>query len=159
MEFVETPSFWCPHVDRTTCTNFSTRTVEFRPSEGREILPFSFSFSFPFLFFFFSFSPFLFLRTLFFLCFFLSFLSFLLFFPLTQRILFGSYLISLSHSFLLILSFLLAISLLFLEHNLIIRQGRKFPSLFLQVICVVLDFLPFSFISYFPFYCIIPYMA
>ena len=102
MEFVETPCFWCPHVDRVACTNFSTRTVEHRPSERREILPFSFSISFPFLFFLFSFPfffsflllrilfvHFLFLFGSFFFCF-LCFLSFLLFlsFPLTQRILF-----------------------------------------------------------------------
>ena len=51
MEFDETPSFWCPHVDRAACNNFSTRTVELRPSERREIHLFFF-FS-PFLFFFF----------------------------------------------------------------------------------------------------------
>ena len=42
MKFVETPSFWCPHIDRAACTNFSLRTVELRPSESREILNFSF---------------------------------------------------------------------------------------------------------------------
>ena len=40
MEFVKTPSFYCPHVDRAACTNFSTRIVELQPSEGQEILPF-----------------------------------------------------------------------------------------------------------------------
>ena len=50
MEFVETPSFWCPHVDRAACTNFSLWTVELRPLKNREILPFSFSLSFPFPF-------------------------------------------------------------------------------------------------------------
>ena len=91
MEFVETPTFWCPHVDRAACTNFSPRTVELRPPESQEILSFPFSpflflflFSFPLLF------PFLPLRILFvpFLSFFLShklfsfcfFISFLLFF-------------------------------------------------------------------------------
>ena len=48
MEFVETPSFWCPHIDHAACTNFSLRTVELRPSESREILNFSFLLS-PFL--------------------------------------------------------------------------------------------------------------
>ena len=56
MEFVETPSFWCLHVDRAACTNLSTQTVELQPSKNWEILPFSFSLSFPFFFFF---SPFL----------------------------------------------------------------------------------------------------
>ena len=94
MEFVETPSFWCPHIDRAACNNFSTRTVELRPTNRREILPFSFSsfLSFlrtPFSFFvFFVFFPFFFSS---------STNSFL--FPLTQRILFGSYLISSFSSF------------------------------------------------------------
>ena len=48
MEFVEIPSFWCPHIDRAACTNFSLRTVELRPSESRKILNFSFLLS-PFL--------------------------------------------------------------------------------------------------------------
>ena len=81
MEFIETPSFWCPHVDRAACTNFSTRTVELQPSEHQEILLF---FPFPFPFIFLSFSPFLpFLRTPFsFLYEFFSFFaSFFLFFP------------------------------------------------------------------------------
>ena len=47
MEFVETLSFWCPHVDRATCNNFSTQTV------GAPENPPFFLFFFPFLFFFF----------------------------------------------------------------------------------------------------------
>ena len=53
MEFAETPTFWCPHVDRAACTNFSPRTVELRPPESQEIFPFLFS---PFLSFSFFFS-------------------------------------------------------------------------------------------------------
>ena len=53
MEFVETPTFWYPPVDRATCTNFSLWTVELRQPESRKIFPFPFSpflpFSFPFL--------------------------------------------------------------------------------------------------------------
>ena len=51
MEFVETPTFWCQHVDPTACTNCSTRTFERRPPETREILPLPFPpFSFSSLF-------------------------------------------------------------------------------------------------------------
>ena len=63
MEFVETPTFWRPHVDPTACTNFSTRTFERRPPETRENLPFPFlsspfpSFSLYGFFPFFSFLP------------------------------------------------------------------------------------------------------
>ena len=75
MEVAETPTFWCPHVDRTVCTNFSPRTIELRPSESREILPFPFLLSpFP------SFSlyePF----SFYFLFAFLFFFSFLISFP------------------------------------------------------------------------------
>ena len=71
MEFVETPSFWCPHVDRAACTNFSTQTVELRLSERQEILHFSF---FP------SFSPFLPTNSFLFLISFFSFLFAFLFF-------------------------------------------------------------------------------
>ena len=84
MEVVETPTFWCPHVERAACTNFSPRTVELRPPESREIFPFlfsSFSFSLPFslrtVFFFFLF---------FFFFSFPSFLSFLLFFSFSHFI-------------------------------------------------------------------------
>ena len=173
MEFVETPSFLYPHVDRAACTNFSTWTVELRPSEGQEILHFSFSsflsfsfFLFLFIFSFLSFPTNSFLSLFFFLCF--SFFSFLfsflffsfcfsflflfpLFLPLTQRILFGSYLISFYHSCLLIFSFLLAISLLLRISIDRIGQRRKLPPFFLQATCVVLDFPHFSFISLLPF--------
>ena len=51
MEFVETPSFWCPHVGCAACTNFRTQTVELRPPENLEIFPFCFLLShFPFFF-------------------------------------------------------------------------------------------------------------
>ena len=85
MEFVETPTFWYSHVDRAACTNFSLRTIELRPSESREILPFPFSLSFPF--------PFLSLRTVSFL--FVFFPLFLLFFPflfLFSHLIFSSFL-------------------------------------------------------------------
>ena len=49
MEVVETPTFWCPRVERAACTNFSPRTVELRPPESREIFPFLFLLS-PFSF-------------------------------------------------------------------------------------------------------------
>ena len=42
MEFVKTPTFWCPHVDQAACTNFSLRTVKLRPLKSREIFPFPF---------------------------------------------------------------------------------------------------------------------
>ena len=71
MEFVETPTFWCTYVDRAACNNFSTRTVELRPSEHMKILHFSFFLSFPF--------PFLFYKLFPFLSFFLSFFAFLSF--------------------------------------------------------------------------------
>ena len=77
-EFDETPRFWYPHVTRDAWIDFYSRTVEIRPSECKENLPFcfslpflslslsdsslsplfplpSFSFSFSFLFFSFSF--------------------------------------------------------------------------------------------------------
>ena len=80
MEVVETPTFWCPHVERAACTNFSPRTVELRPPKSRKIFPFpfsSFSFSLPFFLrtvFFFSFSLFSFSHFLLFFRFFFSFL-------------------------------------------------------------------------------------
>ena len=102
MEFVKTPSFWCPHIDRAVCTNFSTRTVKLRPSEHQEILPFSFSFPFLFsvLFFRFFLSS-LYEFFLFFLCLrilfvlslfpFLSFLAFL-FLNISSHFIFSSFL-------------------------------------------------------------------
>ena len=85
MEFVETPSFWCPHVGQAACTNFSLQTVELRPLESREIFPFHFFLS-PFPFF-------TSLRTVFTFSLLFSFLLFLLFFfPLL-----ASYLIFPSH--------------------------------------------------------------
>ena len=136
MEFVETPSFWCPHVDRAACTKFSTRTVELRPLKRREILYFSFS------------SPFL--RTLFFptKCF--LFLSLFLF-------LFSSHfpIISFSPSFLLTFSsfwqFLLPFGAYLTEWS---REEASYP--FPDAICVALNFPSFFF--YF-FYFIIPHVA
>ena len=92
MEFVETPSFWCPHVDRAACTNFSTRTVELRPSERREILHFSFSSFLSFSFFFVSSSTNSF-----------SFLSFLIFFIPFSHFIFSSFLLLISPPFSLLL--------------------------------------------------------
>ena len=85
LEFVETPTFCCPHVDPTACSNFSPRTVEPRPLESREI------FLFPFLL-----SPFppfsLYERFPFLFLFFLSFPSFLLFYSfLFSHLIFSSF--------------------------------------------------------------------
>ena len=93
MEVFEIPTFWCPHVERATCTNFSPRTVELRPPESREIFPFPFpSFSFSFL------SPYEFFSFLF--VFFFSFSSFLriLFLSIYFLLFLISHLISLSFS-------------------------------------------------------------
>ena len=96
MKFVETPSFWYPHVDRAACTNFSTRTVKLRPSERQKILLFSFSSFFSFSFFFFVSSS----TNSF------SFLSFLLFFIPFSHFIFSSFLLLISLPFsLLLLSF------------------------------------------------------
>ena len=134
MEFVETPTFWCPHVDRAACTNFRPRTVELRPSESREIFPFTFllspfpSFSLyePFSFFF--------------------FLSSFPLFPFCFSILFlFSHLISLSFSLLICHFF----SLLGAHHSF--GQRRKFPPLFLKSIVWLSIFHPYFLISLFPF--------
>ena len=144
MEFVEILSFWCPHVDRATCNNFRTRTVELQPSENRAIFPFPSSFlSFPFSFLLF------FLRTP--SPWFPFFLSFLLFFsfPISHFI---------SSSFLFHILFF-SLSPLFCIFSPLwsnidrMGQSRKFPPHFLIPFNVVLNFLHFSFISYF-FYCI-----
>ena len=42
MEFIKTPSFWCPHVGRAACNNFGTRTIELTVGAPRNP-PFSFS--------------------------------------------------------------------------------------------------------------------
>ena len=143
MEFVQTPTFWCPHIDRAACTNFNPRTVEFRPPENLEIFPFPFLLSpFP------SFS----LYESFFLLFFCSFppfLSFLFFF---------SFLISFPFHFLLIFSFLFAFFPPFWSTPLI-RSKEEISSPFPLTICVALNFpslFPYFFIS---FYDIITYMA
>ena len=138
MEFVETPSFWCLHVDRATCTNLSTQTVELRPSKHWEILPFSFSLSFPFFFF----------------SFLLSFLFFLS--SYTNSFLFA-FLFSLSHFFLLIFSF----SFLFFSFWSILDRLVKGGS-FLPLSSCHLCGSHFSFLflnSFIPFYCIILHMA
>ena len=149
MKFIETTNFWCPHVDRAACTNFSTRTVELRPSKHREILPFSSFLSISFFF------PFLrtrfFPRTVFFL-----FLSF--FFPFCFSLFSFSHLIShhfFSPSFLLIFSsfwkFLLHFGAYLTEWS---REEASSP--FPHAICVTLNFPSFFF--YF-FHCIIPHVA
>ena len=80
MEVVETPTFWCPHVESAAYTNFSHRTVELRPPESRKIFPFLFFLSpFPFI------SPYEFFSFLFVFFFsFSSFLSFLLSFSFSH---------------------------------------------------------------------------
>ena len=56
MEFDETPRFWYPRIAHDAWIDFSSQTVELRPLERWENLPFCFSISFPFNFLF-SFSP------------------------------------------------------------------------------------------------------
>ena len=145
MEFVETPTFWCPHVDRAACTNFSPRTVELQPSESRKIFPFPFILShFPFLFSLRIAFPFL-------------FISSFLFFPL----LFYSFSLFSSHFPFIFSSFYpfsLHFLLLFGAHH-ISGQRRKFPPLFLKTKCVTIKFPSLFLISLFPFYDIITYMA
>ena len=139
MEFVETLIFWCPHVDRAMCNNFSTRTVELRPSEGREILPFPFFFSFPF---FFPTNPFL-------------FAYFFLFFPFFAFLLSFSFLSTNSFLFaflfsLLIFSFLLEFSPIF-RASLTGWSREEASSPFLHATCVVLNFPSFFLIPLFSF--------
>ena len=127
--FVETPTFWCLHVDPTACTNFSPQTVERRQPESREILIFPFLLSpfppfplyepFPFLFLF-SFP----------------------FFHFCFSILF-SFLISFSPHFLL--SFGHFLSLFGATTHSVKR--RKFPPHFLNPFVWLSIFHPFSFIS------------
>ena len=126
MEVVETPTFWCPHVEHAACTNFSPRTVKLRPPESREIFPFPFSsFSFSFL------SPYEFFSFLFF-----SFSPSLLFFPFCFPFLFLIFpLIPLSIS----PHFLFALSPPFWSTPHI-RTKREISSPFLQTKCVALNF-------------------
>ena len=132
MEFVETPTFWCPHVDPTACSNFSPQTVEPRPPESGE------TFLFPFLL-----SPFSSLfsqRTipLFVSLFpFISFLFAFLFFSIFS-----------SH-FLLIFSFPLVIFSPFLEQPLIRSKGENFLPISSNQRCGYHFFPSFSFISLF----------
>ena len=138
MEVVKTPTFWCPHVERVACTNFSLRIVELRPPESREIFPFSFSsfsFSLPFS-----------LRTVFSFSLFSFLFAFLLFFSF-------SHLISLSFS-----PFSLHFLLLFGAHH---TSGQKKGN-FLPISSNQLCGPQFSIsILYFiiPLYDIIHYMA
>ena len=129
MEFVETPTFWCPHVDPTACSNFSPRTVEPRPPESREIFPFPFSS--------FSFSSLFSLRILFFL-----FLFFFPFFPFCFSILF-SFLLSFS-------PFLFHFLSLFGTYHSF-GQRRKFPPLFLKPFVWPSNFPLYSLYHYFLF--------
>ena len=112
LEFVETPTFWCPHVDPTACTNFSPRTVERRPPETRKIFLFPFLLSpFP------SFSLY-------------EFFSFCSFFPLFSFLFaflfFFSFLISFSFHFLFIFSSPLVLFSSFLEHTTHPIKGGNF---------------------------------
>ena len=150
MEFVKTSSFWCPHIGRAACTNFSTRTVELRPSKRREILPFpSFSFllspltltlSFPSLSFF---SFFFSLRTVFPFCSFLPFFLFPFCFPF---IFLFSHLISLSF-YLLNWKFLSHFESLL---TLWVKGGNFLP-ISSSLMCGH-QFSFFLFYSFFPFY-------
>ena len=136
MEVVETPTFWCPHVDCAACTNFSPRIVELRPSESQEILPFPFLLS-PFPFF-----------SLYALFSFL-FLSSFLFFPFCFSILFlFSHLISLSFSphFLLCLCIFSS----FLEHTTHPVKGGNFLPFSSNHLCghQISLFIPYFIISF-----------
>ena len=115
MEFVKTPTFWCPLVDQAACTNFNLLTIELRPPEIREIFPFPFLLS--------HFPLFPSLRTVFPFSLLFSFLLFLLFFFLF------SFLISFSP--LIFSSFLLVFLLLFGAHHSY-GQRRQFPPHFLM---------------------------
>ena len=126
MEFIETPTFWCPHLDRAACTNFSSRTVELRPPESWEILHFPFSH-----FLSFSFSPFL--------SFFLFFIyEFFLFLYFLFAFLSFPFLISFSHhfffSFLFLFLFVFFFSY-FLDHHGAFGQGKKLPPPFSCHLC------------------------
>ena len=143
MEFVETPSFWCPHVDRAACNNFRTRTVELQPSENRAIFPFPFLLPFLSLFF----SPFLSTNSFPLVSFFPFLFAFLFFLYLSFHFLLTSF----SHSFLLTFSSLLHFLSSLWSNIDRMGQRRKFPPHFLMPFNVVLNFLPFSFISYFLF--------
>ena len=140
MEFVKTPTFWCPHVYCAACTNFSPRTVELRLSESWEIFPFPFPLS-PF--------PFSFLYELFFFLF--SLFSFLIFSFLS----FFSFIISFPLSFSLLLWYFSPIWMV------IDRMGQEeeVSFSFPQAKCVALKFPSLFLISLFPFYDIITHMA
>ena len=124
MEFVETPTFWCLHVDRAMCNNFSTRTIKLQPSKRREILLFSLSLSFSF--------PFLFYELVFPLSVFFLFLYFFIFFVFLSF----PFLISFSHHFFFFFSFFSSLLLFFfspfLDHHGAFCQGRKLSPPFLM---------------------------
>ena len=133
MEVVETPTFWCPNVDRVACTNFNPRTVELRPSESREI------FLFPFLL-----SPF----------------PFFSLYGLFSFLFLSSFLFPFCFSFLFLISHLISpfiftsfsplslhFLLLFGAHH-ISGQRRKFPPLFLKPNVWLSIFHPYFFISF-----------
>ena len=143
MEFVETPTFWCPHVDRAACNNFSTWIVELRPSERLEILHFFFSFSlsfpFPFLFY-----ELFFPWTVFFLfSFFISFFFFFSFFSFSHLI-FPSLLffVLIFFSFSLLIFFFSP----FLDHHGAFGQRRKLPPPFLMQFVAHIYFFLISFL-------------
>ena len=144
MEFVETPTFWCPHVDRAACTNFNLHTVKLRPPESREIFPFPFLLShFP------SFSLYELFSFL--------FLSSFPFYPFCFSILFlFSHLISLSFSPLFLLSLCIFSSF---WSTPLIRSKEEISSPFPLTIYVAIKFPSLFLISLFPFYDIINYMA
>ena len=143
MKFVETPSFWCPHVDRAACNNFSTRTVKLRSSERREILPFFFSYFLSIL------------RTPFYFFVFFVFFPFLLFFIPFSHFIFSFLLLILFFSFsLLFWHFLLPFGAYLTEWS---REETSSP--FPHATCAVHDFRPYFLISLFPFYCIILHVA
>ena len=145
MEFVETPTFWCPQVDHAACTNFNLRTVELRSPESQEIFLFPFLLSpFP------SFSlyePFSFL-----------FLSSFPFFPFFAFLFFFSFLISFPFHFLLFFLLSLCIFSSFWITPLI-RSKEEISSPFPLTICVAIKFPSLFLISLFPFYDIINSMG
>ena len=135
MEFDETPRFWYPHVARDVWIDFYSWTVEIRPSEGRENLPFCFSFSlYPILPSFLSFS---------FLSFLLHSHFLLLFVP--SSFLFISFQFLFSH-FLLFLSFFFLFLFLHFLFWITISYGSSggnFPPLSSLATCHHHVFLPY----------------
>ena len=129
-EFDETSRFWYPHVTRVAWIDFSSWTVELRPSKYRENL--SFCFSFPFL----SLSPYPFASSLLSLLFIflLSFHFFSFIFYFLHFSLFSSFLIS--------LDFLL---------SRLIKVGLNFPPFSSHAFCLLHTISLFSYLFFFPF--------